>query len=288
MSLKEILQRATKEHWAIGHFNISNAEQLRGIVQAAKECLTPVMIGTSQGERDALGLYQSVYLVRAFCEEYGIPIFLNADHSKNFDTAKAAVDAGYDSIHIDASELSYEENVEVTGRVVEYVKAKNPEISVEGELGYLRGSSSLQQVTIAVRQEDLTDPAKAGEFVKRTGVNRLAVVVGNSHGISLDEPCLDIERIAAIRRQIPAQVALVLHGGSGIPDRQIEQSIDAGIANIHINTEIRLVFTDALRNFLAAHPEETTPYKYYPDAIDAVRQKVKEKLQIFQSCGRIT
>lgn len=287
MKLDEILQKATKEHWAVGHFNISNLEQLRAIMEAAKELRAPIMIGLSEGERKAVGLKEAVALVKAFREEYKIPVFLNPDHSHSVDSAEAAFDAGFDSIHVDLSALPYEENLKGTKEVVDYVTAKNPDVSVEGELGYLRGESKIQKEKIEIKPEDLTKPEQAAEFAQKTGITRFAGAYGNSHGISIDEPALDIERIKAVRQALPENVAMVLHGGSGIPDEQIKEAIKAGIANIHVNTEIRVAFTEALRKSLAENPEETVPYKITPQAIEAVKQKVEEKLKLFNSVNKI-
>lgn len=286
-NLQEILSRGTAEHWATGHFNISNLEQFRSLMQAAKECASPLLIGVSEGEREFIGLRQAVALTQAFREEFDIPVFLNADHSKSLETATKAINAGFDSIHIDASAMPYEENIAATKQVVEHARNKGGDIWVEGELGYLRGSSTVQNVEIEVKPEDFTDPFQAKEFVERTGVNRLAIAVGNIHGIALNEPAIDVERIAAIRQVVPITTALVLHAASGIKDDVLKASIEAGITNIHINTDIRILFTQKLREFLAAHPEETTPYKLFGDAMSATTQAVKEKLQIFGSCGKV-
>lgn len=279
--LSEVLLNAQKNNQAVGHFNISNLEQLRAIMEAVKNFNAPVMIGLSEGERKFVGLKQAVAMVKSFREEYGLLIFLNPDHSHSVESAKMAFDAGFDSVHIDLSKLSFEENVKGTKEVVDYVKSKNPEISVEGELGYLRGESKIQKEKITIKPEDLTKPEEAMEFSDKTGVDRFAGAYGNSHGISLDEPALDIERIKAVRKILPERVAMVLHGGSGIPDDQIKEAIKAGISNIHINTEIRTAYADALRKFLAENPEETTPYKILAPAVEAVKNKIEEKLKLF-------
>src|SRR3989344_4015167 len=254
MTLRAILQRATKEHWSTGHFNASESDQMRAICEAAKEVGAPAIIGTSEGEAKHLGYFEAVALRDAFRKELGIPVFLNSDHHKSVDAAKKAIDAGYDSIHIDLSAELYEKNVSGTKEIVEYAKNKNPEISVEGELGYLRGESKIEREKIIVRPEDLTDPEIAKDFVLKTGVSRLAVAVGNIHGISMDEPALDIERIKKIREAVQKNVALVLHGGSGIPDKQIKAAIEAGIANIHLKTDIRLAYAEALREEFSKNP----------------------------------
>jgi fructose-bisphosphate aldolase class II len=284
-TLKSLLFTASSEGWALGHFNISNLEQLRAILNAARELRSPIHIGTSEGERKFIGLRQAVHMVEAFREESGLPIFLNADHSKSVSEAKAAVDAGYDSIHIDLSAKPFEENVRGTREVVEYARSKNENISVEGELGFLRGESKVQKEKIEVKPEDLTKVEEAREFVKLTGVDRLAPVIGNIHGISANEPNLDVERVQKIHNVLPG-TALVLHGGSGIPEEQVMAAIKAGICNVHVNTDIRIAYVEALRKYLIKNPEETTPYKVVADSIKAVEEVVKAKLAVFGSINR--
>jgi fructose-bisphosphate aldolase class II len=286
MKLREILQNATKEGWATGHFNASELDQMRAIVEACKEVGAPAIIGTSEGEARHFGYAEAVALRDVMRKEYNIPIFLNADHHKTVEAAKAAIDAGYDSVHIDLSALPFEENISGTREIVEYAKATSyklqaTSLSVESELGYLRGESKVQKEKIEVKPEDYTDPEQACEFIEKTGVDRLAIAVGNIHGISLDEPDLDIERIRAIRQAIPQEVALVLHAGSGIPNEQIKAAIKAGISNIHINTELRVAYTDALKKTLAQDLDEVAMYKLDADAIEAMKKLVKEKLHLF-------
>ncbi len=293
MTLQEILQKATREGWATGHFNASTLEQMRVICRICRELRSPAIIGTSEGEREHIGLLEAVALRQALKHEFGIPVFLNADHSKSMESAKAAIDAGYDSVHIDLSTEPFNRNARGTAEVVNYARKKAEignqklEISVEGELGYLRGESKIQQEKIMVPPEDYTDPEQAREFVERTGVDRLAIAVGNVHGISMDEPALDIERIGMVRNLVPDRCALVLHAGSGIPDEQIRAAIKAGIANVHINTDIRVAFTSGLREYLAEHPEETAPYKLFPEAEEAMAKVVREKLKLFGAVNRI-
>ncbi len=284
--LRAILLRATKEKWATGHFNVSELDHMRAITEACKEVGASAIIGTSEGERKHMGVLEAVALRDALRREFGIPVFLNADHSKSVETAKAAIDAGYDSIHIDLSAKSFEENVAGTREVIEYAKLKTQNsklISVEGELGYLKGESKVQNEKIEVNPDDYTKPEEAKEFVEKTGVDRLAIVVGNIHGISLDEPALDIERIRAIRAAVPEELALVLHAGSGIPDEQIRAAIAAGIANIHINTDLRVAYAGALKDAIAAHPDEVAMYKLDAPALGAMKKMVVEKLILFKS-----
>ncbi|KKS95179.1 hypothetical protein A3B05_00425 [Candidatus Giovannonibacteria bacterium RIFCSPLOWO2_01_FULL_43_160] len=285
MNLNDYLKKALEENWATGHFNASESDQFRAIAEAAKDLNTIAIIGTSEGEAKHLGYFEAVALRDAFRKELGIQVFLNSDHHKSVEAAKKAIDAGYDSIHIDLSAEPYEKNVSGTKEIVEY--AKNFHISVEGELGYLRGESKIEKEKITVKPEDLTNPDTAEDFVLSTGVNRLAISVGNIHGISMDEPALDIERIKKIREAVPKNVALVLHGGSGIPDKQIKAAIAVGIANIHINTDIRVAYTEALREEFSKNSEEVVPYKLDTTAREAVKKIVKEKLILFGAKNRI-
>jgi len=289
--LASFLEEAKNDGWATGHFNVSESDQFRAICEAAAELRSPVLVGTSEGEARHLGRIQAVALRDAFRKELQISIFLNSDHHKSVDAAKEAIDAGYDSIHIDLSALPLEENIIGTKEIVEYARASSQlsvtSYSIEGELGYLRGESKIQKEKIEVRPEDYTDPAKAKEFIERTGVNRLAIAVGNIHGISLDEPALDIDRIKAIRGEIPEYVALVLHAGSGIPDYQIKAAIAAGIVNIHINTDIRVAYSKALKEEFVHHPDEIVPYKFDLSARNALKSAVEEKLRLFGSVNRI-
>jgi fructose-bisphosphate aldolase class II len=283
MTYQEVLQKATGEGWSTGHFNFSESDQARAVCEAAKEVGTIAILGTSEGEAKHLGYLEAVALRDAFRKELDMLVVVNSDHHKSVETAKQAVDAGYDSIHIDLSAKPFEENVIQTKQLVEYAKSKNPDVSVEGELGYLRGKSEIQKEKIEVKQEDYTDPGQAKEYVERTGVDRLAIAVGNIHGISLDEPALDIGRIKEIRALVPKNIALVLHAGSGIPDDQITAAIGAGIANIHINTDVRIAYTKALREELAADLDIVIPYKFDERARQMMKDVVTKKLKLFGS-----
>ena len=157
----------------------------------------------------------------------------------------------------------------------------------KGSLVICEANRRIQKEVIRIKSEDLTKPEEAAEFAEKTGIDRFAGAYGNSHGISLDEPELDVERIKAVRYALPERVAMVLHGGSGIPDSEIRGAIKAGISNIHVNTEIRTAYSEALRKFLAENPEETTPYKILAPSVEAVREKVEEKLKLFNSVNKI-
>lgn len=287
VTLKEIFARADHEKWSTGHFNACELDHMRAIAEACKDAGAPAIIGMSEGERAHIGLTHAVLLRDAFRVDYGIPVFLNADHTKSVKAAQAAVDAGFDSVHIDLSAKLFEENIAGTKEVADYAHRKNQEISVEGELGYLKGESKIQEQKIKVSVQDYTKPEEAKQFVARTGVDRLAVVVGNIHGISFQEPDLDIERIAQIREMIPQEIVLVLHAASGIPDAQIRAAISAGIANIHINTDLRVAFVRELKKSFMEMSGEVAMYKLDAAAIAAMKEVVKEKLQLFGSINKV-
>jgi len=286
--IKNYLKDTITNKWALGHFNFSEDEALRAIVESAAELKTPIFVGTSEGESKHLGLKEAVYLVKAFREEFGIPIFLNADHTKGLEGVVAAVDAGYDAILADFSALPFEENIKMTKQSVEYAKSKNPEIIVEGELGYVRGESKIQTEIIEIKPEDLTKPEEAERFVKETGIDLLAPAVGNIHGIVTNSPeTIDIQRISDIKKAVGENIYLVLHGGSGLSESEFKNAIEAGISMIHINTEIRVAFTEALRKTLREMPKETTPYKVLTPSVEAMKKVIEEKLKIFGSINKI-
>ena len=213
--------------------------------------------------------------------------FLNADHSRSFESAQQATDAGFDSIHIDLSKEEYEKNTQETKQVVEYVKSKDPNIEVEGELGYLvTESSKMYDEEIEIPEESYTQPEQALEYVSKTGVDRFAPAVGNLHGIAKNEPHLRLELVQNIRSLVPAEVVLVLHGGSGISDQGFTSMIQNGFSNIHINTELRVAYSNALRKALAEQPDEATPYKYAKPAKQALVEVAKAKIQLFGAQGK--
>lgn len=268
MNLKDYFKKAQKGGWALGSFNISNLEALRGIVQAAQKMKSPVIISTSEGESRFIGLKQAVALVKALKEETGLPIFLNLDHGKSFEYIKEAVEAGYDAVHFDGSKLPLEENIEISKKVIEIARPKN--ILVEGEVGIIGG--------------DFTLPAEAERFVKEAKVDSLAINVGTQHGIN--EEHIDFQRLEEIKN-ILKDVPLVLHGGSGVPDEEIKKALKLGIIKININTELRVAFTGALKQSLENNPEEVIPYKYLPEAIVAVQKIVEEKIKLFGSNDKL-
>lgn len=284
-TLLKYIKEAEEKKIAIGHFNISNLEAFHAIYNAAKKLNLPVVIGLAEGEAKFVGHTEAAALIRSIRERDNYPIFLNADHHFSFESVKTAIDAGFDAVVIDLVKLPIEENIKITKQCVDYAreisKKENREILVEAELGFIGvGSSLLEKLPEGVSEETMTKPEDAKYFVEKTGVDLLAPSIGNVHGlVKTGNPRLHPERVKAIREA--AGVPLVLHGGSGSMNEDFIECIKSGISTVHINTEIRVAFTSALRKSLADNPEEITPYKYMPDAVDAVEAVVEARLKLF-------
>jgi fructose-bisphosphate aldolase class II len=284
MTLTELHTKAKQEHWAVPHFNFSSLSQLYGIIEGAKAMRAPVVAGLSEGERTFIGLKTAVDLIKSLREQYDIPIFLNADHSHSYETAVAACDAGFDSIHIDMSKKPYEENVETTRRVVEYVKSKRPEVEVEGELGYLATESSrVYKEVIEIPEDSYTKVDQAVEYVQKTGIDRFAPAIGNMHGISANTPKIKFDLIEQLTRALPPTLTFTLHGGSGIANEDLKKIVESGFNNVHISTELRVAYTGAIKQALETHPDEIAPYSYLKAGAEAVTAIVKEKLEIYNT-----
>lgn len=284
-SLLEVIKEAEEKGEAIGHFNFSNLEGFWAIVRAADEIGRPVILGLSEGEGNFVGLAQARALVDSVKKEISVPVFLNADHFYSMEKVEQAARAGFESVIFDGGELSFAENLEKTAQSVEAARKINPDIVVEGELGYIGKSSRLldeipEDFTAKNRP---TDPYEAAEFVAKTGVDLLAPAVGNLHGMlkNSPNPNLDIELIRKIRQS--AGVPLVLHGGSGITDDNLKEAIKAGMSVVHVNTEIRTVFRDTTKASLLENPDEVAPYKIMKPTVLAMQKKVADKLRIFSN-----
>lgn len=288
MNLKPLLKKSLREHWAIPHFNVSNLAQLHAVCEAAKELRSPVMIGTSESERKFIGLEQAVVLIHALRKGFKIPVFLNADHTHSVKAAKVAIDAGYNSIHIDLSKKSNTLNTKGTKEIVQYAKKKDKDISVEGELGYLvTDSSKIYKKKIKINPQTFTKPEQAKKFIQETGVDRFAPAIGNLHGIAANKPKIDFKLVKEIRASIPNTTSLVLHGGSGNSARDFKKLIKLGFNNIHISTELRVAYANALRKGIKSHPDEIAPYKIAKPTIEAVRKKAKYYIKLFGSNNKV-
>ena len=292
MNSREILKNAQLNRYAIGAFNFSTAEILKAIVLAGRELRAPLIVATSKREAEFLGMREVVALVDAWREATKIPLILNLDHGKELADIKKAIATGYNAVHFDGSGLSFEENIRQTKEVVNYVRQVQEtfdrEILVEGELGYLRGTSALQEEKLEIKPEDLTDPEQAREFAEKTGVDSLAMAIGNAHGIfKTSEEKLDLEKLAQIKEAVGEKVFLVLHGGSGIPSQDVKKGIEIGIVKVNVNTDLRLAYSQALIDQFKKDPKETTPYKILEPVIEMVKKVVGEKIMLFGSDNKV-
>ena len=285
-TLREVIADAEKKKVALGHFNISDTEQLWGIFNAAKSLGVPVIIGTSEGERDFIGVEQAVALIRSIREEHNYPIFLNADHTYSFERVKEAIDAGYDAVIFDGNKVTPEENVAISRQCVEYARSVNPEIVVEAELGNIgKSSKMLEKIPegAEVTEEMLTKPEELKHFVEKTGVDLIAPAVGNLHGMLKGgkNPNINIERIKELREA--GGIPMVLHGGSGITDEEFKAAIAAGIAVVHINTEIRKAYREGIEESLEEKPDEIAPYRFMLGGIEELQKVVEQRLRLFNN-----
>lgn len=282
--LRDVLNRLQTEGAALGHFNISDLVMLKAVVAAAGRREIPVLVGASEGERDFFGVRQLAAVVNSLREEADAPIFLNADHTHSLAKAVEAAKAGFDEIIVDFSALPFEQNVLKTKEALEAIKAINPAILVEGEIGDIgTGSEIHEKARSEVKQ--LTTPEEAKEFVQSTGIDVLAPAVGNMHGMvesmveGKTKKRLDVERIAQIKKA--TQVFLTLHGGSGTNDGDFRTAIAAGINIIHISTELRVAWRKSLEGSLAADRNDVVPYKVLRPVVDSVAQVVGSRLRLF-------
>jgi len=294
-NLKYYLHKAYKEKWAIGQFNFSDWSQVKGIVAAAQQLKSPIILGTSEGESKFVGFQEAVAMRNVLRKKTGLPIFLNLDHGKSLDYLKEAILAGYDMVHFDGSKLPLDENIKISKQVVNFAKwlrlrqgfGGQGGVMVEGEVGkFGTDASRMYSEKFEIKEEDLTNVEDAKKYVKQTGVDVLAVSVGTFHGIDIAgiSPNIRLDRLQEIRDTI--NIPLVLHGGSGTPEQDLKKSIQSGIVKININTETRLAFTGNLRKSLENDKEEITPYKYLQEPINAVQAVVDGKIRLFGSENR--
>lgn len=279
----EIYSQAQDGQYGIGAFNTSNVEIMKAIVSAAVEMNSPVVIETSEGEMDFLGPEVMAAAFQELVEDLSIPAALHLDHGKSLDSVRQALEAGYTSVHLDGSDLDYEENVALTKQVVELTAGKD--ILVEGEIDKIRGKSYVHEGKFE-GESKLTNPVQAQDFVSRTGIGCLAVSIGNVHGVFSQPPQLDFERLSQIKKAVGCFVSL--HGGSGIRDEDLQEAIRRGVTKINVNTELRQAYAEGLGvNFQAGQPASIVPYKYLPQAMEKVGEVVRGKMGVFGSEGKV-
>lgn len=287
-TLREYIKEARDEGKAIGHFNVSNLDAIHGIVSAAEELGVPVILGVTEGEEAYIGTEVIVGIVEALRKTSSVPIFLNADHHYSFESVKRALDAGFDMAIIDMVKLPLEENIAITKQCVDYAKelgAKTGrDILIEAELGFIGQSSKmLDVVPEGAGEATMTKPEDAKYFIEHTGIDLLAPSVGNIHGmVKSGEPALHPERVREIYEA--TGISMVLHGASGNTDEDVRACIESGVAIVHINTEIRVAYKDALvQSLTTENKDEIAPYKYLPPARDAIKDVVLAKLKVFSA-----
>jgi tagatose 1,6-diphosphate aldolase GatY/KbaY len=269
---RQLLDAARQETRAVAALNFYNAETLMGHIRAANECGASIILQTTESTIRYLGMKMVVAMARAAAEEIERPVALHLDHGASYELAERCVGAGYTSVMIDGSKLPFEENAELTRRVVAMAHAAG--VSVEGELGHVAHNEEGGDIS-----RFYTRPEDASRFVELTGVDALAVAVGTAHGFYKGEVRLDFDRLENIRGAVGQQAALVLHGGSGVPEELLRRAVSSGIAKINFGTELKNAFTLAVKRSLASG-DEIDLRKTFAPAIDAVREMSSSKIRI--------
>lgn len=274
VSSKDMLLKAAREGYAVGAFNIENMEIAQAVIEGAVEMNAPVMIQTTSGTLQYAPPEVFYGMVKALADRVSVPIALHLDHGSGLELVQRCRDAGYTSLMIDGSKLPFEDNVDITRKAVTMAE----DIPVEAELGTVGGKEDGMEGGI-----QYTDPAKAAEFVQRTGLSSLAVAIGTAHGVYKGEPRLNIDLLASIHAATP--VPLVLHGSSGVPDAQIGACIANGISKVNYATDLRIAYTDAVRAWLAGN-SGFDPKGYGKAAREAVRAVVRDRIALTGSKGK--
>ena len=299
VNTKEMLKKAYNEGYAVGAFNVNNMEIIQGITEACQEMKSPVILQVSAGARKYAKHKYLVKLVEAAVEETNIPIALHLDHGDTFELCKSCIDGGFTSVMIDGSSLSYDDNVEVTKKVVDYAHKYN--VTVEGELGKLAGIED--DVNVSEKDSSYTDPSQVEDFVNKTGVDSLAIAIGTSHGAYKFKPGHKVELrfdiLEEIQKKLP-QFPIVLHGASsvlpdlvekinkyggsledavGVPEDLLRKSSKMAVCKINVDSDLRLAMTASVREHLSLHPKHFDPRQYLADARSAIKEVVKHKIE---------
>lgn len=277
-SMKEMMIKGKREGYAIGQFNLNNLEYTQAILQAAQNENSPVILGVSEGAARYMGGFTTVvHMVKGLMHDYNVtvPVAIHLDHGSSFEKCKEAIDAGFTSVMIDASAKPIEENIETTKKVVDYAHSKN--VSVEAELGLVGGQ---EDDTIADGVM-YADPAECKHLVDATNIDCLAPALGSVHGPYQGEPNIGFKEMEEISSQ--SDLPLVLHGGTGIPTKDIKRSISLGTAKINVNTESQIQGTKAVREALAADQDVYDPRKFLKPMREAIQATVVGKMREFGS-----
>ena len=279
VTTKELLLDAQKNGYAVGAFNVENMEMVQAVVAAAEELKSPVIMQTTPSTIKYASPEMFYANVAAAAKDASVPVVLHLDHGSSFELAVHAFRAGYTSIMIDGSHSVFEENIAITKSVVDVCHAGN--VPVEAELGKVGG-----------KEDDLdggngggyTVPSEAVEFVEKTGIDSLAVAIGTAHGVYKGTPKLDVERLSEIREVV--SIPLVLHGTSGVPDEAVKECIRRGICKVNYATDLRIAFSNGVKEYLAANPDAFDPKKYNAVGREKVKEYVMSKMLVCGSNGR--
>lgn len=278
--MADLLNEGFANGYAVGGFNVNNMEFLQGIIWAAEEEKSPLILQSSEGAIKYIGMDYVIAMVDAATRHTNIPVALHLDHGSSFEVAMECIRKGYSSVMIDGSHYPFEENVAVVKEVVK--AAHSVGVTVEAELGKLSGTED--EVSVEEKDAAMTDPEEAAEFVERTGVDCLAVSVGTAHGVYQGDPELDFKRLARINELV--EIPLVLHGASGVPDSDVKEAINYGISKVNVNTDFQQVFTGKIREIFREDSNVYDPRKYCGPGRDAITAKVKEKIATLGSAGK--
>jgi len=275
--MTEFLPKAKAGKFAVGQFNVNNLEFAQAIAEAAAEERSPVIFGVSEGALKYMGLEYTVAIAETAAKASGVPVALHLDHGSSFEIAMKCIRAGFSSVMFDGSHYPFEENVRLTKEIVKAAHAMG--VSVEGELGTIGGVED--DINVDDADAALAKPEEAIRFWEETGVDALAIAVGTAHGMYKGEVKIRFDIIEAVASKIP--VPIVLHGGSGVPDDMIRESIRLGVGKINVNTENQIACTNKIREILGNDPKLYDPRKYLGPAREAMKQVVREKIRLFGS-----
>jgi ketose-bisphosphate aldolase, class II len=278
VNLKSVLKNTTNNNYCIGAFNFNSFEDAQGIINAATKLHSPVILMASSSAVKYLGIKQCVGMIRGMAESTDIPVCLHLDHSKSVELCKEAVIAGFGSVMIDASSFDYDTNVKMTKEVVDF--AHQYGVSVEGEIGHVGGVED--DISVSEKDANYTSVKDAIRFSEETGIDAMAVAIGTAHGFYKSEPKLDFERLSEIRKNVVPY--LVLHGGTGVSDEDLQKCITCGISKINVGTQLKKVFSDTIRERCSNLPEDVVdPRKYIENVKINIESAVLEKLNVFRS-----
>ena len=274
-----MLKKAQEGHYAVGAFNVENMEMVMAVIKAAEEMNSPVIMQTTPSTVKYAGLDYYLAMVKTAAERSSVPVAMHLDHGSSFELAMQALRTGYTSIMIDGSHESFEDNIALTSRVAAACAPSG--ISVEAELGKVGGK---EDDLDGGDENPYTDPQQAKEFAERTGVTSLAVAIGTAHGIYKGIPKLDLDRLSEIREVV--SIPLVLHGASGVPDDAVRESINRGICKVNFATELRIAYSDGVKEYLKENPDAFDPKKYGTAGMQHVTELVKQKISVCGSEGQ--